>query len=225
MSFTIRRYLHLVPLTIALASFVTPVRAADFSGLVDIGAGRKIYLECSGIGAPTVVLIAGGWEAGWIWAYALAPEDPVQALPFDAFSGGEGKPQKLSAAVFPAVATFTRVCLYDRPNTTIGEDIDLERGGTVSTPVPQPHALGDDVADLHVLLTAAGETGPFVLGGHSYGGLIVELYARRYPMDVTGEVFVDVTSVYLRDTFTAQEYEHAQKHECADCGGAGGPAD
>ena len=52
------------------------------------------------------------------------PDDPVHALPYDAFSGGEGKPQKLGTAVFPAVARFTRVCLYDRPNTTVGEDIE-----------------------------------------------------------------------------------------------------
>jgi pimeloyl-ACP methyl ester carboxylesterase len=194
-----------------LVGLATPVAAsaasADFSGLVDIGGGHKMYLECRGAGAPTVVLIAGGWEAGWLLTYALAPDDPVHALPYDALGVGEGKPQKLGIAVFPSVAKFTRVCLYDRPNTTVGEDIDLERGGILSTPVPQPHALGDDVADLHALLGAAGERGPFVLAGHSYGGLIAELHARRFPKEVVGEVLVDVTSVYVRETFTPQEYK------------------
>jgi pimeloyl-ACP methyl ester carboxylesterase len=188
-------------------SIVVPVTAAQvFAGVVDIGGGRSLYLECRGVGAPTVVLIAGGWEAGWIWTYALSPDDPVQVLSYDAFSVGQGQPQKLDTAVFPSVAKFTRVCLYDRPNTTVGENIELERGGKVSTPVPQPHALADDVADLHALLRAAGERGPFVLVGHSYGGLIVELFARIYPKDVAGEVLVDVTSVYLRDSFTRGEY-------------------
>ena len=36
----------------------TPGTEPDFAGLVDIG-GRKIYLECSGQGSPTVVLVAG----------------------------------------------------------------------------------------------------------------------------------------------------------------------
>ena len=36
--------------------------------------------------------------------------------------------------------------------------------------------------------------------------MIVELYARRYPNAVAGEVLVDVTSIYLRETFTAVEY-------------------
>ena len=74
----------------------------------------------------------------------------------------------------------------------------------------QPHALSDDVDDLNALLTAAGN-GPFVLVGHSYGGLIVELFARTYPQDVAGEVLVDVTSVYLRDTFTPEEYADTLK--------------
>jgi pimeloyl-ACP methyl ester carboxylesterase len=201
-----RRRLRLAAAILMLVSCTTAAMAADVGGLVDIGGERNLYVECRGTGAPTVVLIAGGWEAGWIWTYALAPDDPVQALPHDAFSAGGGKPEKLDTAVYPAVAKFTRVCLYDRPNTTIGEDIELERNGMVSTPVAQPHALDDDVADLHALLAAAGERGPFVLAGHSYGGLIVELFARTYPNDVAGEVLVDVTSVYLRDTFTPEEY-------------------
>ena len=104
-----------VLLTAILAS-AAPVRAGeDASGLVDIGGGRKMYLECEGAGTPAVVLIAGGWEAGWIWTYALAPDDPVHSLSYDAFSAGEGKPQKLTTAVYPAVAKLTRVCLY-RPS-------------------------------------------------------------------------------------------------------------
>ncbi len=33
--------------------------SGDFAGLVDIGGGRKMYLECRGTGSPTVVLVAG----------------------------------------------------------------------------------------------------------------------------------------------------------------------
>jgi pimeloyl-ACP methyl ester carboxylesterase len=179
---------------------------ADRAGLVDIGDGREMFLECRGSGAPTVVLISGGFEAGWIWTYALTPDDPVHEAPGDAFSAGGGDPRKLDTAVFPTVAEFTRVCLYDRPNTTLGDDIAAERGGLVSTPVAQPHRLEDDVADLHALLQAAGEPGPYVLVAHSYGGMIAELFARRYPGELAGEVLVDVTSVYLRDTLTPEEY-------------------
>jgi pimeloyl-ACP methyl ester carboxylesterase len=188
-------------------AFLAKAADDDFAGLVDIGGGRKLFMECRGTGSPTVVLIAGGWEAGWLWTYALAPDDPVHALPYDAFGVGQGDPRKRDTAVFPQVARFTRVCLYDRANTTVGEDVELERGGIISTDVAQPHSLADDVADLRTLLATAGETGPFVLAAHSYGGLVTELYARQYPDDVAGEVLVDVTSVYVRETFTPTQYQ------------------
>ncbi len=41
---------RLVPLALAVAALVTPVAAAEFAGLVDIGDGRKLYLECKGAG-------------------------------------------------------------------------------------------------------------------------------------------------------------------------------
>ena len=74
----------------------------DRAGLIDIGGGREMFLECRGSGAPTVVLIAGGFEAGWIWTYALAPGDPVHDAQGDAFSAGQGTPQKLPPSSRPS---------------------------------------------------------------------------------------------------------------------------
>ena len=58
--------------------------------------------------------------------------------------------------------------------------------------MPQPATAGDAVADLHALLTAAGEAKPYVLVGHSYGGLIVRLYAstirRTYPVSSSSQL-------------------------------------
>lgn len=179
-----------------------------FSGLVDIGSGRKMYLECIGTGSPTVVLISGGFEAGWIWKYALYSTDFMQELPTDAVSAGRGDIQKLDRAAFPTAGKLTRVCNYDRPNTTLGNDIKDERDGQVSTPVTQPHTVEQDVADLHALLTAAKVPGPYVLVAHSYGGLIAELYASTYPEEVAGRVLVDVTTVFLKDTLTVEELKN-----------------
>src|SRR5689334_15399691 len=67
----------------------------DVAGLVDIGDGRHMYLECRGQGGPTVVLISGYGNHGGVWSVAS------DAVP---------QPQ-----VLPAVAGFTRVCAYDRP--------------------------------------------------------------------------------------------------------------
>lgn len=181
-------------------------QTGDVAGLFEVATDRKMHLECRGTGSPTVVLIAGGFEAGWIWDYALDPTDAVHEDPIDAFSAGRGDPQKLASAVLATASKRTRVCSYDRPNTTLGADIEFERHGEISTPVPQPHSAEHDVADLRALLDAAGESGPYVLVAHSYGGLVAELYARTHPDDVVGRVNVDVTSVFLRDTLSREEY-------------------
>ena len=89
----------------AVAQSSTPAAASpttasgDFAGLVDIGGGRRMYLECRGEGGPTVVLEAGYRNNAEVW-------DAV-ALP----AGAAGD------AVWPGVAAFTRVCAYDRPGT------------------------------------------------------------------------------------------------------------
>jgi pimeloyl-ACP methyl ester carboxylesterase len=156
----------------ALAQSATPPAASpttasgDVAGLVDIGGGRRMYLECRGEGGPTVVLEAGYRNNAELW-------DTV-ALP----AGTAGD------AVWPGVAAFTRVCAYDRPGT-IGDLVSR------SDPVPQPRTAADAVSDLHALMTAAKVPGPYVLVGHSVGGLIVRLYASTYPDEVAGLVLVD----------------------------------
>jgi pimeloyl-ACP methyl ester carboxylesterase len=144
----------------------SPIAASgDFAGLVDIGGGRRMYLECRGEGGPTVVLEAGYGNAGAIWDQAALEADSDKT------------------AVLPGVASFTRVCAYDRP----GAPSPPSR----SDPVPQPRTITAVVADLHALLEAAGEPGPYVLVGHSLGGLMVRLYAATYPEEVAGLVLVD----------------------------------
>ncbi len=186
-----------------------------FARLVNIGDGRKMVIECRGVGSPMVLLISGGFEAGWIWKFALYSTDLVLEEPTDAFSSSRGDIQKLDRAVYPTIGNLTRVCNYDRPNTTIEENVELERNGRVSTPVPQPHTVEDDVKDLHALLTAAKEPGPYVLVAHSYGGLIAELYTSTYPEEVAGRVHVDVTTAFLKETFTAQELENLNESTMA----------
>jgi pimeloyl-ACP methyl ester carboxylesterase len=164
------------PATDAAASGTFEPGDGDRSGLVDIGGGRDIYLECSGTGSPTVVFISGAGVAADNWQYIDAePEAPNDA------------------AVFPETATFTKVCAYDRPGT---QQFDGAAGR--STSVPQPTTAQGDTADLHALLTAADVSGPYVLVAHSWGGLIATTYARTYPEDVSGLVLIDPGSQYLQ---------------------------
>lgn len=137
----------------------------DFAGLVEIGDGRRLYLECHGTGSPTVILEAGFRNTAQVWTTSDAPHQ---------------------APVLPRVAEFTRVCAYDRPGTTWEADLFSR-----SDPAPEPRAMPEVVSDLHALLTAAQVPGPYVLAAHSLGGIMARMYAAAYPYSVIGLVLVD----------------------------------
>ena len=158
-----------VACTAAPAETVAQTEApVDIARPVDIGGGRTLYLECHGTGSPTVVLLSGFGNAADIWQVALA------------------HPPSLDAGV----ATFTRVCSYDRPGSYIvtveqnGSRVEATsadqykgaRGNAVASTTPGTGA--PVVADLHRLLEAAGVKAPYVLVGHSLGGVFALLYAR-----------------------------------------------
>ena len=105
--------------------------------------------------------------------------------------------------VFADVAKFTRVCAYDRPGTPLVDGKPSRSG-----PVPMPITAAASVADIHALVAAAKIERPFVIVGHSYGGLIVRLYAMTYPADVDGMVLVDALSEHLRAAETHEEWAH-----------------
>lgn len=84
-----------------------------------------------------------------------------------------------------ALQTTTRVCVYDRA------------GYGWSEPGPAPRDGAQAVTELHTLLEAAGEPGPFVLVGHSLGGIHARIYAARYPDQVAGLVLVDTAAEYV----------------------------
>jgi pimeloyl-ACP methyl ester carboxylesterase len=158
----------------------------DFAGFVDIGAGRRLYLECRGTGSPVVVLEAGYRSSARIWS-----EDLHQS----------GAPRTM---VLAGVAVFTRVCAYDRPGTVAALNDNVRQSR--SDPVPMPRTALDVVADLHALLRAAAVPAPYVFAGHSLGGLFVRLYASTYPRDVLGLVLVDAYSEMLETLLTPERW-------------------
>ncbi len=79
----------------------------------------------------------------------------------------------------PAIAQKTRVCAFDRASYGF------------SDPAPRPQTLSQVVDDLHAALKAGSIPGPYVLVGHSLGGIEVRLYAQRWPEQVVGMVLVD----------------------------------
>ena len=80
------------------------------------------------------------------------------------------------------VSGTTRVCAYDRA------------GMGWSETGPEPRDAGQITGELHALLEGANIEGPYVLVGHSYGGLYARTYAARYPDEVAGVVLVDSSS-------------------------------
>ncbi len=84
--------------------------------------------------------------------------------------------------IAPAVARDTRVCVYDRAG----------RGWSEAAPTPQDGAR--IAADLHTLLERADVPGPYVLAGHSFGGLYVRSFAAQFPDQVAGVVLLDSTA-------------------------------
>jgi pimeloyl-ACP methyl ester carboxylesterase len=165
-------------------SKATPARG-NFSGQVAIGNGRKLYLRCKGRGSPAVILESGIHDSSDPWTMTQT-ERPVVSSP----------------AVFAGVARFTRVCRYDRPGTI--RYTNPPTLTTRSTPVKMPRTLSGSASDLRKLLRKSRIRGPYTLVGHSFGGMIVRLFAQTYPSRVAGLVLVDAFGTNIRSLFGPQ---------------------
>ena len=104
--------------------------------------------------------------------------DPA-AGPAVVMDAGNAEPCLAWASVQPAVAEFAQVCAFDRA------------GLGWSEPSPNPRTLSSFVDEQHTLLARAGVEPPYVLVGHSAGGLYARVYAHQYPDEVAGMVLVD----------------------------------
>lgn len=124
--------------------------------LVDLG-GHKLHVNCTGRGEPTVVVENGLGDFSFDWTL-------VQSR----------------------VASFTRICTYDRG------------GYAWSDPGPKPRTFAQLNLEMHDALTKLGEHGPFVLIGHSFGGPVIRDFAKEYPASVAGMVMVDAAHEGLR---------------------------
>ncbi|SEL56718.1 Alpha/beta hydrolase family protein [Rhodococcus maanshanensis] len=102
------------------------------------------------------------------------------------------------------VAEFTTSVIYDRLGTGWSETVDLPRSGTQVTD------------DLHQLLHAAAVPGPYVLVGHSLGGLYARLYAKRFPGEVTGLVLLDPTHEDIVDYLSEEKAQRLRDSNTDD---------
>lgn len=164
----------------------SPVTAGDSEAAegreIRLADGREIFFECRGSGSPTVVLESGYHDSSDLW------------------SETDATPPAPAVDAFTQIASFTRVCRYDRPGTLryVGNEPTLTGR---STPVPMPRSAEDVVADLHEVLDLSGEPGPYVLVAHSLGGVFARLYAQTHPDEVSGLVFVDSFPIEVPSLF------------------------
>lgn len=123
---------------------------------------------------------------------------------------GQGKPTVLIEAglgsgldsydtLQSAISPLTKVVSYDRPG--LGE----------SSKSPNPRTLPVYIDELKRLLEKEKIHPPYILVGHSLGGLIIRYYAHLYPEEVVGLVFIDFPHEdwfeYIRNTHTIEEVE------------------
>ncbi len=125
----------------------------------------------------------------------------------------------------PLLSELTRTCSYDRAGygfSTLGSNL--------------PRDLHHALADLHRLLANSGEKSPYILAGHSNGGLLIGAFADRYPTEVAGLIFLDSAVALpsdppMRAASPLDEYSHHHLDTIRRClerarhGLAAGPGD
>lgn len=114
-----------------------------------------------------------------VGGYRLHLNCTGEGKPTVVFDSGAGNSSLDWLLVQPEVAKFTKVCTYDRA------------GYGWSDPSRLPRTSQQSVDELHTLLVKAGIEPPYVLVGHSRGGMNVRLYTSQYPEEVVGMVLVD----------------------------------
>ena len=133
-----------------LGAFNDRRKYLDWGRLIDIGRGRKLYIQETGTDGPTVVFESGigGTSQNWL-------------------------------ALQQSISGFAHTVAYDRGGLGWSSDCITER-----TP-------SNIARELRLLLREAEIPGPYILVGHSFGGLVVRRYAADYPSDVVGVILVD----------------------------------
>jgi pimeloyl-ACP methyl ester carboxylesterase len=143
-------------------------------GLAVLGAVYQHYAtnrDMREFPAPGQLVDVGGYK---LHLYCTGTGSPTVIL--EPGAGGTSLDWFL---VQPQVAKVTQVCAYDRAGMAWSD----------SGPLPR---TGEGIAkELHTLLSNSSIQPPYVLVGHSYGGLFVRAFAAQYPEDVAGLVLLD----------------------------------
>lgn len=142
-----------------------------------LGWAFHVLLALVVSGCASLPNVTTGQVDGRQVEYALSG----QGNPVVVFEHGLGGTMDWWAKVFPETSKNATAFVYNRPG--------YGRSDPASTPRDGLHI----VDELRALLRSRGLKPPYVLVGHSLGGLYMQLFARRYPGDVAALVLVDST--------------------------------
>ena len=145
-------------------------------GLMLLGAGYESVAEAADVRAyppPGQLVDVGGYR---LHLHCVGTGSPTVVI-----EAGLGDwSASWSSWVQPEAARTTRVCTYDRA------------GMGWSEAGPLPRTAEHFAAELHTLLHQGGVPGPYVLVGHSMGGLPVRVFAHAYAAEVAGVVLIEL---------------------------------
>ena len=137
-----------------------------------------------------------------VGGYSLHINSMGTGNPTVVIDAGLGDWSTMWAWVQPEVAKITRVCTYDRA------------GSGWSEPGLLPRNAEQYAKELHTLLHKANIQGPYVLVGHSLGGLPVRVFVHLYPSEVAGVVLIESMSPaqFTQSSNTARSQTASKSH-------------
>jgi pimeloyl-ACP methyl ester carboxylesterase len=124
-----------------------------------------------------------------VGGHRLSLECAGKGSPAIILQNGQGVDKRSWNAVWPALSQASRVCRYDRAGT----------GG--STTGPYPTSAGHIIDELHSLLAEARVSPPYLLVGHSFGGLAARMYAMKFRRDVSALLLIESASEFYDRSF------------------------
>ncbi len=148
--------------------------AVILAGILAVASEAHATPPTAPLTSPVEGVFTAGGQQQWISCAGTGRPTVV-------ISSGLGASHSMWSKVLQPLRAMSRVCISDRP----GLGSSPARIGAKTT------NAGQHAQELRELLTAAGESGPFILVGHSYAGLIVRAFAAQAPADVVGVLLVD----------------------------------
>ena len=155
-------------------------------GLASVGGGIVTVQEAAGLQArrmPGQLVDIGGHR---LHLHCVGTGSPTVVL-----EPGHSSTSTDMHWIAPVVARDTRVCTYDRAGRGFSDDANGPQDGARIA------------ADLRTLLDHAHVPGPYVLAGHSFGGLYILSFGAQFPDQVAGMVLLDSTATKPSPAATA----------------------